>query len=268
MISGERAILSVLVNGHLFVGTLADTVTTYRVRGERRGTKTNSRCSENSNPRMAAMLEPVILSEAILNQARLWRDECLRRWADADTFPRIGEETLSSPVDGSQRKVVLHVSKGLFEGGRPVKGKTAVGIFFDVGDIREGYTVVVNSEMIDRPDSLTPVLLHELTHALDPCFDDDFHMFNPPGAQGVRLTSEEQYDLSSEQRAFSAMWTEDLRIDLERGQYRNPGASALLYRQRSHEFDGFWCYGQLRKPELMQQTKEHFRQIIEDLRRR
>jgi hypothetical protein len=30
------------------------------------------------------MIEPVILSDAILNQAREWQVECERRWTEAD----------------------------------------------------------------------------------------------------------------------------------------------------------------------------------------
>jgi hypothetical protein len=66
-----------------------------------------------------ARLMPVILSDAIFNQARLWGDGSLGRWDEAGRFPRICEETLTSPVDLSPRKVVLHLSYQLFEGGRP-----------------------------------------------------------------------------------------------------------------------------------------------------
>jgi hypothetical protein len=210
------------------------------------------------------MTEPVILSDAILHQARLWRDECLRHWSDADPFPRIGEETLASPVDGSRRKVVLHLSNSLLEGGRPVKGKTAVGIFFDVGDIRDGYTVVINRGMIHLADHWMPVLLHELIHAVDPEFDRDFGRLNQQQQGGPRtpLTAVELYHLPSEQRAFPGMWIQDLWEDLGRGQYHNPSVSIALYCQRSPEFRGFWE----NTPSLAQQTEDHVRRIVWDLK--
>jgi hypothetical protein len=209
------------------------------------------------------MIEPVILPDDILTQARTWRDDCVRRWNADGIFPRIGEATLTSLVDGKPRKIVLHLSHGF-----DVKGKIFPGVRSEAGEvIEEGCTIVLNRERIDpQRESLMPILLHEVTHAIDPCFDEDMKRRekNPEQFKDWRG----QYGLASEQRAFAAMWTDDLREDIERGQYRNPGASLLLYRQRSHEFDGFYAYGQITRHDLIEQLEDHFTRIVEDLNRR
>jgi hypothetical protein len=167
---------------------------------------------------------------------------------------------LTSPLDGSQRKVVLHLGCGF-----RAKGATRPCILSETGDdIGVGYTIVLNGEKIDVEGELTPVLLHELTHAVDPEFDKDFHRLNGPSAQAAPLNAVDEYHLPSEQRAFPAMWIEDLRIDLVQGGYRNPSVSIDRYRQCSAEFRGFWNY----TFDLEEQTKDHFRKIVEDLRRR
>ena len=208
------------------------------------------------------MIEPVILSDSILDQARLWRDECVRQWSAADQFPRVGEEVLVSPVDGSRRKVVLHLSDRLQEGGREVKGKTAVGIFFDVGDIRDGYTIAINGRKVRSTDELMRTLLHELVHCVDPEFDKDFGRLNQTGGPRTPLVAVELYRLPSEQRAFPAMWIQDLRDDMDRGLYRNPSLSIARYCLQSPEFQGYWDY----TPDLAQQTEEHFRRMVKDLK--
>jgi hypothetical protein len=206
------------------------------------------------------MLDPIILSDAILDQARVLRDACLQRWTERGEFPQIGAETLVSPVDGTSRKVVLHLGSGF-----RVKAQTCVGIRASTGQvIGEGYTVVLNRGLIDRAAPLVHILLHELTHTVDPCFDDDFSRLNPTGTQTARLSSLEQYYLPSEQRAFSAMWIADLREDLARDVYSNPAVSITRYCQLSAEFKGFWD----NTPDLAEQTKEHFRRMVEDLRKR
>jgi hypothetical protein len=206
------------------------------------------------------MLPPVILSDPILDQARLWVEECRRRWWDRGDYPQVGEAGLVSPVDGQARRVVLHLA-----GGFSVKAKTFVGVRSETGAVvGAGNTVVLNRDLIGATDSLRLILLHELTHAVDPCFEEDFGRLNPGGRAAGRLGAVEQYYLPSEQRAFPAMWIEDLREDLGRGHYRNPGASIAMYRQRSAEFRGFLDH----TPDLADQTREHFRLVVEDLVRR
>ena len=204
------------------------------------------------------MTEPVILSDAILNQARQWQAECVGRWADADVLPRIGEALLTSPVDGQPRRVVLHLGQGF-----SVKAKTVVGLRSPTGwVIGTGNVIIINRGMIHLTDAWTPILLHELTHAVDPYFEDEFSRLNAPGQPRVVLSKSQEYHLPSEQRAFPAMWIQDLRDDLERGLYHNPSVSIDLYCLRSPEFKGFWD----NTLDLEQQTEGHFRCMVKDLK--
>jgi hypothetical protein len=206
---------------------------------------------------MEAMIEPVILSDAILNQARLWQADCVRRWAEAAVFPQIGGALLTSPVDGQPRKVVLHLGQGF-----NLKARTLVGVRSSTGQvIGTGNTIILNRGKIHPADAWMPILLHELTHAVDPYFEDDFRWLNPQGQPSVILSKSQEYHLASEQRAFPAMWIQDLRKDLDQGQYRNPSVSITLYCLRSAEFRGFWD----NTPDLAQQTEDHFRRIVKDL---
>ena len=81
------------------------------------------------------MLPPVILLNLILDQARAWLDECLRRWDDPAEVVRIGEAPLLSPVDHKPRSVGLLLGQGftdkgktlpwrVAEAGQPVGGRT------------------------------------------------------------------------------------------------------------------------------------------------
>jgi hypothetical protein len=209
------------------------------------------------------MLDPVLLTEEILGQGRRWREDCVRRWGEASTFPRVGEVTMTSPVDGSRRRVVLYLDEVVYEGGRPVQGKTRVGVYVAPGNIEAGYTVALSSALIDPSDrhSLTRILLHELTHAVDPYFDADHFLQNPPGRPPVPLSSQEQYDLPSEQRAFTAMWTEEVREPVLTGGCLNPDSMMEVFRERCPAFDAFCRHGQWPRRDLADQTKEHIRRI-------
>ena len=205
------------------------------------------------------MIEPIILPDAILNQARLWHDDCFRLWdADGD-FPRISEAILVSPVDNTPRKVVLHLAKRF-----GVRGKTFIGLRSEAGDVvGEGYTIALDRGEIDaQRDPLTAILLHEMTHAVDPLFEEDIRR----QGEKERLTdSEDLYALPSEQRAFSAMWTAELQEEIARGDYRGPGVFLQSFRNLSAEFKGFWDNCSV---ELTDQTKYHIRRIAADLKRR
>src|SRR5262249_12166304 len=144
-------------------------------------------------------------------------------------------------------------------------GKTFRGVRSEEADVtEEGYTIVLNREKINpQCDPLMPILLHEVTHALDPRFDEDMKVReeHPDEFKDWKV----QYGLASELRAFAAMWTEDLREDLERDQYQNPGASLLQFRQRSDEFNGFYAYGLFAKHDLIAELEDHVSKIVEDL---
>jgi len=210
------------------------------------------------------MVEPVILSADILTQARLWRDDCLRRWNEAGQLPppRIGEAIFTSPVDGSQRRVVLDLYPLILGG---VRGKTRPGVLEADETETEGYTIALNASMINPAlDSLLAIILHELTHALDPECDKDIQMQNPATGIRVILSSMQQYDLASERRAFSAMWTADLAQDILDGTYHDPDDAITRYCLRATEFAAFVQYTH----HLHQERLEHFSKIVDALKSR
>jgi hypothetical protein len=208
------------------------------------------------------MVEPVILSDEIINQARLWRDECSLRWDRADVLPRIGEATLTSSVDGSRRNVVLHLVPVL-DG--DVKAKTWVSAREVDGSKAEAYTIALNTSMIAHPfEDHLPILLRELTHVVDPEFDKDFHRQNPSGAPAIVLTRRQRYQLPSERRAFTAMWTADLIQDIRSGKHHDLEEASNRYCGKSAEFYAFVVH----TPDLADERLEHFRRMVEELRRR
>jgi hypothetical protein len=201
------------------------------------------------------MIDPVILSPAILTEAKSWREKCRRRWDTENEYPQIGDATLVSPVDGSQRRVVLSFALSRVGNGRTTPGlRNKDGMVYG-----EGYTVTLCREKIKTPDDVMPILLHEMTHAVDPWFDFDMNMQNPIGREPIQLTSQQQYRLLSEQRAFTAMWTEALRTDLVRGRFQNARVSIAKFSQWSPEFRAFVE----NTPELRGQTEQHFWRIVE-----
>jgi hypothetical protein len=206
------------------------------------------------------LIPPVILSDAILDQVKQWAQKCRQQWWDHDEYPLVGEAVLDSPVDGLARRVCVHLAAGFI-----VKAKTFVGIRSLTGAVvGAGNTIILNRDRIGQADSLHLILLHEMTHAVDPYFEDDFNRLNPGGRATRQLGAVEQYYLVSEQRAFPAMWTLHLREDLQGGKYHTPQVSVAKYREQSVEFRGFLDH----TPDLAQQTTEHFRRIAEDLKRR
>jgi len=212
------------------------------------------------------MIEPVILSKDIVQQAISWLSECNGRWDEVGMFPKIGEAVLISPVDNMPRKVALHLAAGLY-----VKGQTTAGIRNESGvKLEEGNTIVLNRVLFrnGRTNYLRPppisILLHEITHAVDPVFEDDYLRLNPPGRQRFSITTQEAYRLPSEQRAFTAMWTEDLRLALINGNKPDPDALISSYCHRLEEFSWFCreC------PEFANQNRDHFQEIIQALGQR
>jgi hypothetical protein len=213
------------------------------------------------------MVDPVILSVDILTQASLWQTEAERRWNESPQHVRIGEAVLVSPVDGTSRNVALSLVDGILGAdNRPIKGKTLIGLYSEKGVCTgDGFTIFINRGMIAEPQELRLVLLHEITHAVDQCFVEDVHRQE---AEGRLTDSADLYDLPSEQRAFTAMWTENLREDLVSGKYRNAGATINIYKVRSAEFNGFVGHCQLGREALLNQTTHHIRRIAEALQQR
>jgi hypothetical protein len=118
--------------------------------------------------------------------------------------------------------------------------------------------------MITSHDLFMPILLHEVCHAVDPVFENEWRELNGPNRPRERPTHEEACRFWHEQRAFPSMWIGCLKAELTSGEYRNPSASIALYRSVSQEFDWF-CRA---TPDLANQTREHFRLIVDDLRLR
>jgi hypothetical protein len=200
------------------------------------------------------LLEPVILSDVILNQARLWVAECQTRSPVPPNAPPIGEAILISPVDDTPRRVMLRVAS------IAVKGKTVRGIFSDTGSrTGDGYTLALDTDYVAiAPAKIIHVLLHELIHSLDPRFDMDEDWQDQNG----QLTDKaELYRLASEQRAFTGMWIEALRIDLSEGRYNSPDDSNAAYRQMMPEFDYFCAYN----AGSMDQVRSAFAVMVNDL---
>jgi len=200
------------------------------------------------------MLEPVILRDEIIDQARAWRDRCLSRWhRRVGREHEVGRATVLSPVDGLPRKVVIYLSCGLRAraltcppGGNP--------------DEPESYCIAVDADRDTNCDQrvFLAVLLHELTHAIDPYFDAD--------CAGRRLSPPlSEYDLPSEQRAFTAMWIDFMRELVDGGHFR-AGAFPSRLRRLSPEFDGFYGYGQIGRPHVVDQMNAHYRAMERHLK--
>jgi hypothetical protein len=218
-------------------------------------------------------MEPIILSEEILTQAREWQDECILRQNEKSLIIRIGEAVLVSPVDGTSNKVVLYMCDDLRNGGKSVKGKTLIGVYSVDGNRVEegGRTVAVKKHL--PPAELRRALLHELTHTVDPTFEGDVQkqkeLYEQAAKEGRPVFNNELYAMPSEQRAFVTMLMEDLREDLANGLACGAGVVANRYKEKSKEFDGFiGGYCQIGHPAEYEQALRHIRQIVDELRRR
>jgi hypothetical protein len=147
----------------------------------------------------------------------------------------------------------------VLEGGRPVKGKTVPGFSPDGSKptTTEGYTVVLNRGRLHKNGDWLPILLHKLTHAVDPMFDADSQRLNPARGPKVPLSPLDQYRLVSEQRAFTAMWTGVVRKASDSGDYTTAAEVVKALRLRNLEFEGFCCYND----DLLPQVRDHIRAI-------
>ncbi len=203
----------------------------------------------------------VILPNAILDQASAWRDESIMRWSErGDKFMLIGDACLVSPVDNRARVVRLMLARNF-----QTKGKAIPTLRSLSGEIvGDGYTICLNRELIvlDR-DPLMAILLHEIVHSVDPYFDEDVRRQETEG----RLDGEDLYALPSEQRAFTAMWTDSLREDLAAESF-DLDVTLRRYADCCREFDFFCCYCLLAGGDLRNQTRAHFSTIVAALRKR
>ena len=210
------------------------------------------------------MLSPIILPDEILDEAERIGGIYRERWHINGDCIHVGDVEFVSPIDRKLRIVRFLLDSRFYN-----KGKTLYGIRepgneyrFDTG----GNTVAINSHLISCRDAFDddifmPILIHEICHAIDPIFEQEFQLLNSPHAARAKLSHSESCRLLHEQRAFTGMWIWSLSCDLINGICGGPDMFITRYRSLSTEFDWF-C---ISAPELMDQNREHFRLMIGDL---
>lgn len=212
------------------------------------------------------LLEPIILTDEIIDTARSW----VTAWqAKCDGYT--GEDlrlvcsaVLKSPVDYQERSASLFVCSGLTS-----RAKTfPPGIKNPDGQpiAPEGHYVVVLDESSQDVHLalLLAILLHELTHVVDPLFLEDCAE-RETLMPSIANEPYSQYQLKSEQRAFTAMWIAALNDALAAGSYF--GRTDFIQRAAGvlREFDFFWAYCLCDK-RLRRQGEYHFAKMEEHLR--
>jgi hypothetical protein len=200
------------------------------------------------------MVLPVILPAQITSVARRWRDECLAQWGKW-THPLrhlVGSEVIVSPEDGEDRKVALYLSTPL-----PAAAFTCLPDAPDKAGVLIAppgyYSIHIERTGTYAAKELLATLLHEVTHVVDPAFVTDT-MSKKSWPPAWLADAHRHYALASEQRAFTAMWMEELREYLASGV--SPDIDAFLQRLMgiSWEFAGFITHC----PHLHSQISDHF----------
>jgi hypothetical protein len=208
-------------------------------------------------------LEPIILGEDIISTARLWRDGSVAAWAQGqpDVLFRIGEANVISPVDQQARPVSCylvtwnngpHTARGLTV---PPGGDIAPG---RIAPDRTRSRVLINT-FIPHDGNLLEVILHELTHVVDPCLIEDLH----PAEYDPRLWEDDDgelpndYELPSERHAFVSMWIERIRVAVNDRAFRDPKSFAEALLHECHEFGGFYADSIRRPRPWVDQVHEH-----------
>jgi hypothetical protein len=216
------------------------------------------------------VLDPITLTEDIIDLAKAWCDECWNQRAARWSEPHrhfVAEAALTSPVDGGERKVTLFISQGFGDriealtcppGSRDKLGRSLA---------KEGYFAILTHVDIAflRPRIL-PVLLHELTHVVDPMFLEDCARRKAWVPVDSMSNALRQYALPSEQRAFTAMWIDELKRHLARGTI---DLDWFIHAMRCgcKNFSALCDYGPEVVPNLMEQIRDHFAKIAAHLMR-
>jgi hypothetical protein len=209
------------------------------------------------------MIEPVILPDELIDLAVNWKDIYFA-WLRSPDGPTIFDETtITSPVDGSSRPtrfLPIHIVHG------PAQ---TLPRFISLAGEHDGpgWTVAVDPRQLEpREDFIIAVLLHELSHVVDPLHDRDCETraANPK----PHRSPEEQYAFESEQRAFTAMWSWHLREAVAQCERVDPREVMEAFGQMDLYFGGFLAFAISRRRDLLTQTEGHFRRIIDDLRER
>lgn len=214
---------------------------------------------------VATMSAAVILPDSIISLALQWRHEYLSHWPrPAGAKLHIGQAIITSPVDGEERRVSALLSDWL--------DRDAVTFQPDLtaadGELISpagNYSVIVNRKMVfTRPEreaiqrELLAVILHELTHVVDPTFLAD------TTAGGQKLGPIDRYNLPSERRAFVAMWIAEMQDQLRIS--NDFDAESFMWRvaAMSRHFNGLLDY----HPELHGEVRDSFTTMAEALRLR
>jgi hypothetical protein len=209
------------------------------------------------------MIEPVLLPDALIDLAVGWKDSYFAWLNGPDGQTILAETTITSPVDGSSR-LTRFLPIRIVQG----PAQTLLRLINVEGEYDgPGWTVAVDPHQLEeREDFIVAVLLHELTHVVDPAHDRDCETraadFKP------RRSAEEQYAFESEQRAFTAMWSWHLREFVARCDRVEPREVIRTLAGHDVYFGGYIRFAQSRRPDLMLQTEAHFRRIINSLQGR
>jgi hypothetical protein len=203
------------------------------------------------------------LPDALIDLAVKWKDIYFAWLPTPDGATIFAETTITSPVDHSPRLtrfIPIRISQG--------PAQTIPRLLSPMGEHDgPGWTVALDpSQLEPREDFIIAVLLHELTHVVDPKHDQDCatRAANPESHR----RPEEQYAYESEQRAFAAMWSWHLREAVKHCQRVDPREAMEALEQKDAYFGGFLAFARLRRRDLVTQTEDHIRQIIDDLRAR
>jgi hypothetical protein len=120
------------------------------------------------------------------------------------------------------------------------------------------YSIAVDAaRAFTPPGFLLPALLHELTHVVDPRFEEDTREKQEAPR---KRSAQEEYALASEQRAFTAMWIDELTREMKRGTFADVKTFIEMTAGLSEEFRAFLTYG---PTGVREQVAYHFRKMSE-----
>jgi hypothetical protein len=211
----------------------------------------------------AGMAEPIILSDELIDLAVKWKDIYFAWLRTSDGATIFAETTIISPVDRSSRLtrfLPIRTTAG--------PAQTVPRLISLTGQHEgPGWTVALDPNQLEpREDFIIAVLLHELTHVVDPAHDRDCatRAANPE----PRRPPEEQYAFESEQRAFTAMWSWYLREAVAHCDRIDPREAVNTLASQDRYFGGFLAFAASRSLDLVAQTEEHFSRMVEDLQAR
>lgn len=218
------------------------------------------------------MLEPIVLDPNIVTVAKQWLDSAILRWNEPEGLISAGEHDVRVSIGEAsltgERYVRLNLgkweSKNWFR-------HTPRAITFPPNELRNApkdgfYNIVLNTLFPPNDNQLLLViLLHEIVHSVDPLFDTDCKLRKKRKDQGLPPT--EEYELRSEQLAFSGMWIEELRKLADQFPEKSGEEMIDLLLGQCVEFDYFLAHlSKMKSTHLLDQLKYLFNQIVTSLR--